>query len=288
MSMYRILSKEVLAPRIKSFQIEAPEIARKAQPGHFVIVRLDKKGERIPLTIADHDTDAGTIELVVQEVGRTTVQMGLMKQGDYIMDIMGPLGIPLHIEKVDCVVFVAGGLGVAPIYPKAKRHFEVGSHVISLIGAQSRDLIIMRDRMEKVSHEVRYSTDDGSFGHHGFVTDILKEILEQSTKVDEVIAVGPLVMMKAAAMVTRPFGVKTIVSLNPIMVDGTGMCGGCRVTVGGQTKFACVDGPAFDGHQVDFDELIARQSRFLEQEKTAMQSFLEPSSGQEECRCHRG
>ncbi|HHY46547.1 MAG TPA: sulfide/dihydroorotate dehydrogenase-like FAD/NAD-binding protein [Firmicutes bacterium] len=287
--MYRIVRKEVLAPRIKSFLIEAPEIAAKAKPGHFVVVRLDEKGERIPLTIADYDAASGTIELVVQEVGRTTYQMGMLEAGQYIQDVVGPLGTPMHIEKVDCVVFVAGGLGVAPIYPKARRHYEIGSRVVSLIGAQNKDLLIMRDRMEKVSHEVRYSTDDGSFGHHGFVTELLKEMLDSGAKISEVVAVGPLVMMRAACRVTEPFGVKTIVSLNPIMVDGTGMCGSCRVTVGGETKFSCVDGPAFDGHKVDFGELIARQNRFLAEERLAMEHFTRGIAPErEECRCHQG
>ncbi|HHV61249.1 MAG TPA: sulfide/dihydroorotate dehydrogenase-like FAD/NAD-binding protein [Firmicutes bacterium] len=280
--MNEILRKEVLAPRITEFEVYAPEIAAKAQPGHFVILRVHEKGERIPLTIADYDAVKGTITMVSQEVGKTTSQLATLEVGDSLADLVGPLGTPMHIEKVGCVVCVSGGLGVAPMYPKARRFYELGSKVVSFIGAQTKEMLIFKERMEKVSHHVGYSTDDGSFGHHGFVTDLLRKFLESGKEVDEVVAIGPLPMMRAAARVTRDFGVKTVVSLNPIMVDGTGMCGGCRVTVGGEVKFACVDGPAFDGHKVDFEELMARQNRFLEEERIAMERFRAQGEG---CKC---
>jgi ferredoxin--NADP+ reductase len=281
--MYRILERRDFTPRIKLFRVAAPLIAERAEPGHFVIVRIDDRGERIPLTIADYDKQEGTITLVVQEIGKTTCQFGSMEVGQSLRDVVGPLGTPVRIEKVGTVVCVAGGLGVAPIYPKARALAEVGNRVISLIGARSESELFFTEEMAAVSEYVRYSTDDGSFGHHGFVTDLLKEVL-QSGSVDEVIAVGPLPMMKAACSVTRESNVPTIVSLNAIMVDGTGMCGSCRVTVGGEVKFSCVDGPAFDGHQVDFDELMMRNRRFLGKEKTSMEAYHHEGGN---CRCQK-
>lgn len=279
--MFRILKKEILAPRIKLFEIEAPAIARKALPGHFVVVRLHERGERIPLTISDHSAERGTIEIVIQEVGKTTYEMGLLEEGDYIQDVVGPLGTPFEVKKVGCVVCVSGGLGVTPMYPKARAYHELGTKVISIQGAQTKELLIFTDRMEKVSDRVYYSTDDGSFGYHGFVTGPLSEVLASGEQVDEVVAIGPLPMMRACCKVTKEFGVKTYVSLNAIMVDGTGMCGSCRVTVGGEVKFSCVDGPAFDGHLVNFEELMARQNRFIEEEREALRRFRE-----EGCKCH--
>jgi NAD(P)H-flavin reductase len=222
--------------------------------------------------------------LVFQEVGKSTTELGMLSEGDSILDIVGPLGTARDIEKLDCVVCVAGGVGVAPMYPEAKAYHLLGTRVISLIGAQTKDMLIFKDRMEKVSDEVYYSTDDGSFGHKGFVTEILCKLLEDGLRPDEVIAIGPLPMMRAAARVTERFGVKTVVSLNAIMVDGTGMCGSCRVTVDGEVKFSCVEGPAFDGHKVDFDELIARQNRFLAEEKLALERYLAGVGG---CKCHQ-
>lgn len=269
---FAILEKRALASRIVLFRIKAPLIARKCQPGQFVILRLNEKGERIPLTISEYNREEGTITIVVQDAGRTTHELSLMEKGETIEDILGPLGRPTDIKKVGTVVGVGGGVGVALLYPEIKAYKEVGNRVISLIGAQNKDLLFFQDKIEAVSDKVIYSTDDGSFGYHGFVTELLKEILEKGEeKISEVIAIGPIPMMRVVAEITRPYKVKTIVSLNPIMVDGTGMCGSCRVKVGGQTKFACVDGPEFDAHLVDFDGLMKRQKRFLEEEKISLQ-----------------
>ena len=269
---FAILEKRTLASRIVLFRIKVPLIARKCQPGQFVILRLNEKGERIPLTISEYNREEGTITIVVQDAGRTTHELSLMEEGETIEDILGPLGRPTDIKKVGTVVGVGGGVGVALLYPEIKAYKEVGNRVISLIGAQNKDLLFFQDKIEAVSDKVIYSTDDGSFGYHGFVTELLKEILEKGEeKISEVIAIGPIPMMRVVAEITRPYKVKTIVSLNPIMVDGTGMCGSCRVKVGGQTKFACVDGPEFDAHLVDFDGLMKRQKRFLEEEKISLQ-----------------
>ncbi len=268
---FPILEKEKLAPGITYFQIKAPLVARKCQPGQFIILRLDEKGERIPLTMTEYDREKGTISIVVQDVGRTTHQLSLMNIGDVVEDVLGPLGVPTPIEKVGTVLCVGGGVGVALLYPEAKAYKEKGNRVISLIGARSKDYLFFQDKIEAVSDEVKYSTDDGTFGHHGFVTDLVKEILEGGETINEVIAIGPLPMMKRVAEITRPYKIKTIVSLNPIMLDGTGMCGGCRVRVGGVVKFACVEGPDFDAHEVDFDDLMKRQKRFQEEEKIALE-----------------
>ncbi len=269
---FPILKKENLAPKITLFEIKAPLVARKCKPGQFIIVRLDERGERIPLTIAEYNRAEGTITIVVQDVGKTTHQLSLKNEGDIIEDILGPLGVPAPIEKVGTVLCVGGGVGVALLYPEAKAYKEAKNRIISLIGAQSKKLLFFQDKMEAVSDKILYSTDDGSFGHHGFVTDLVRKILESGEKVDLVIAIGPLAMMKAVAEITRPYKIKTIVSLNPIMVDGTGMCGGCRVRVGGEIKFACVEGPEFDAHLVDFDELMKRQKRFEEEERIALKA----------------
>lgn len=281
--MHRIVEREELAPRIKLFVVEAPEIASHALPGHFFVLRMHEFGERIPLTIADSDPAAGTITMVFQEVGKSTCELGTLEEGDAVLDIVGPLGTPRDIRRLDTVVCVAGGVGVAPMYPEAKAFHELGARVISLVGAQTKDMLIFKDRMERISHEVHYSTDDGSFGYHGFVTELLRSLLQGGLRPDEVVAIGPLPMMRAACKVTSEFGVKTIVSLNAIMVDGTGMCGSCRVTVGGKTMFSCVEGPAFDGHEVDFAELMARQARFLPEEKLAMERYRAHAEG---CKCH--
>ncbi|SDF87530.1 sulfide/dihydroorotate dehydrogenase-like FAD/NAD-binding protein [Sporolituus thermophilus] len=280
--MYTILDKKVLSPGVKQIVVSAPLIARKARPGEFVILRVDENGERIPLTIADFDRQAGTVTLIFQEVGATTRRLGRLETGDALSDLAGPLGKPTHIEKMGTVVCVGGGIGIAPIYPIARGMKEAGNRVISILGARTRELLILEQEMKAVSDLVYVTTDDGSYGRRGLVTDVLKELLDSGEPIAEVVAVGPVVMMRAVAETTRPYGVKTVVSLNPIMVDGTGMCGGCRVSVGGQTKFACVDGPEFDGHQVDFAGLMARQRMYAEREKYADNQTYQKEGG---CRC---
>jgi len=270
--VYKILEKQVLGDINKLMVIEAPEIARKARPGQFVIVRIDEHGERIPLTIADYDKDAGTITIIFQEVGKSTMHLGTLEAGDELATFVGPLGHPTEIEIYGTVVCVGGGVGIAPIYPIARALKAAGNTVISIIGARSRDLLFWEDRMRTASDELIVCTDDGSYGRKALVTEPLKELLE-SRKIDHVWAIGPAIMMKFCCLATQPFGVKTIVSLNPIMVDGTGMCGCCRVAVGGETKFACVDGPDFDGHQVDWDLIAARQRIYLGEEKCAYEEW---------------
>lgn len=270
----KILVKKELAPKMHYLKVDSPLIAKKAKPGQFVIIRLHEAGERIPLTIADSDPDKGTIALLVQEAGKTTALLGRMKEGESIQDMVGPLGTPSHIDKFGKVVCVGGGFGIAAIHLIAKALKEVGNEVISVIGARSKDLLIMEDEMKKASSVLKIATDDGSYGEKGFVTDILRKLLEKNLP-DLVIAVGPVPMMKAVSDMTRPFGIKTMVSLNPIMIDGTGMCGGCRVNVGGKTKFACVEGPDFDGHQVDFDLLMKRQKTYTALEKESMRTLTD-------------
>jgi len=269
--MFRIVSRETLATKIHLFKIEAPAIARKALAGQFVVVRIDEKGERIPLTLADWDDKEGSVTLVFMEVGATTFRLALLKAGDFIADFVGPLGVPSDIENFGTVVCVAGGVGAAPIAPITKALKDKGNKIISILGARSKDLLFWEDELRSVSDRLIVTTDDGTYGRKGVVTEPLKELLESGEKVDRVIAIGPTVMMKFCALTTQPFGVKTIVSLNPIMVDGTGMCGCCRVSVGGSTRFACVDGPEFDGHQVDWDLLSARQRIYLDEEKRSFE-----------------
>lgn len=271
--MFRIISRETLAAKIHLFKIEAPAVARKAQPGQFVVVRVDERGERIPLTIADWDEKEGSVSMVFMEVGATTFRLAQLKAGESIADFVGPLGIPSDIEKFGTVVCVAGGVGVAVITPLAKALKENGNNIISILGARSKDLLFWENKLRNVSHQLIVTTDDGTYGRKGVVTEPLKELLESGEKIDRVIAIGPTVMMKFCAKTTQPFGVKTIVSLNPIMVDGTGMCGCCRVSVGDATKFACVDGPDFDGHQVDWDLLTARQRIYLDEEKRSFERW---------------
>ncbi|EEG78324.1 sulfide/dihydroorotate dehydrogenase-like FAD/NAD-binding protein [Dethiobacter alkaliphilus] len=274
--MYKLVTKEVLSDVSKKFEVEAPLVAKKAQPGQFIILRVDEQGERVPLTIADSDPERGTITIIFQEVGLTTKCLGQKEAGDYIADFVGPLGKPMEFpEEPGRVIAVGGGVGIAPVYPKVKGFHKAGMDVTSIIGARCKDLLILEDEMRAVSKELHVCTDDGSYGHHGFVSDILQKYLDDGEPIAEIIAVGPLPMMRAIVNQTRPYGVKTVVSLNPVMVDGTGMCGACRVTVGEETKFTCVDGPVFDGHQVDFDELVARSRMYLDQEKKAL----------ENCRC---
>lgn len=277
--MATLLEIREIAPAFKWYLVEAPEVARKHQAGQFVIVLLNATGERIPLTIADSDPEAGTIVLVVQEVGKTTMEMGTMKVGDTI-EVVGPLGKPTHIANVGTCVCIGGGAGIAPLHPIAKALKQAGNKVISILGGRNKELVIMRQEMERASHEMLYTTDDGSFGKKGLVTHALQELIDERGKPDMVIAIGPGVMMKAVAELTRPLGIPTVVSLNTIMIDGTGMCGGCRVTVGGESKFVCVDGPEFDAHQVDFDLMFKRQRIYLKQEEIARKRFLE----RHECR----
>lgn len=264
--MYKILEKEVLAPTIKKIKVKAPLIAQKTEPGNFIMLRVNEEGERIPLTVADYDREEGVVTIIFQEVGYTTKLMGSLEPGDYIQDIVGPLGQHLELDGYKKVVCLGGGSGTALLYPKVKGFYEAGAEVIAITGARTKELIILEDELTEVSDKLYIATDDGSYGHHGFVTDILKDVLEKE-EIDLVVAIGPVPMMKAVADMTRPEGIKTIVSLNSLMVDGTGMCGGCRVSVGGETKFTCVDGPAFDGHEVDFDELMNRLGFYQEEEK---------------------
>jgi ferredoxin--NADP+ reductase len=282
--LYKILEKEVFSPIIKKMVIEAPKVAKSCRAGQFVILRIHEEGERIPLTIADYDREKGTITIVFQEVGKTTEQLGTMNAGDSLKDFVGPLGLPSHIEKLGNVVVVGGGVGIAPVHPIARDLRESGNHVIGIIGSRTGDLLFWEDEMRKVCSELHVTTDDGSYVRQGFVTDVLKEIIEDRGKdsIAQVIAIGPQPMMRACCNLTREYGLKTIVSLNSLMVDGTGMCGCCRVTVGGKTRFVCVDGPEFDGHEVDWLELARRGAYFHAEEQKAREKF---SSG---CGCGCG
>lgn len=269
-----ILQKEKLIPGMTSkLVIAAPHIASKAKPGNFVILRVSEKGERIPLTIADADAEAGTITIVYLVLGKTTAMLEALGEGDAILDLCGPLGKETEIHKVGTVICVGGGTGIAAMHHIAKGHHLAGNHVVAVIGARSKDLLLFHKELSAFCPEVLVSTDDGSFGHKGLVTELLQQRLEADKSVAEVVAVGPVPMMRAVAKVTEPFGVKTTVSLNSIMVDGIGMCGACRVTVGGEVKFACVDGPEFDGHMVDFNELAARLKAFQPQEAISYEEY---------------
>ncbi len=281
--MYRIVGKKELAENVDEFVIEAPEIARKAKPGQFVIVRVTARGERIPLTIADKDPEQGTITLMVQRVGKSTYHMSCFEEGNALKDVVGPLGKPTHLEKWGHVVAVGGGLGLAPIHHICQGVKEYGNELTVIMGFRSRELVFWEEKMEILADRVIVTTNDGSYGMKGLVTDALLNLIESGTKIDMVICAGPVPMMKAVADLTRPYGIPTVASLNPIMVDGTGMCGACRVTVGGEVKFACVDGPEFDAHQVDFDELMNRLRMFKELEKKAMEEFQ-----RKHCGCRRG
>ncbi|MBZ4646289.1 MAG: ferredoxin/flavodoxin---NADP+ reductase [Petroclostridium sp.] len=265
--MYKIVRKKVLNPQVKLMEIEAPAIARKAEPGQFIILRVYDGGERIPLTIADYDREKGTVTIIFQEVGKTTKLLGTLSEGDSILDFVGPLGVASHLDGLKKVAVIGGGLGTAIAYPQAKKLHSMGTEVHSIIGFRNKDLIILEDEVRAVSDKVYITTDDGSNGNKGFVTDVLKQLIEEGNQYDMVIAIGPLIMMKVVCELTKQYGIKTVVSMNPVMIDGTGMCGGCRVTVGGQTKFACVDGPDFDGHLIDFDEAMRRQRMYKEHEK---------------------
>jgi len=268
--MFKIVEKKELAPKIVKLVIEAPQIAKKALPGQFVMVMAQEDGERIPLTIAGSDAVKGTIDIVFMEIGKTTALLGKMREGDFVPTLLGPLGTPSQIEKFGTVVCIGGGVGVTALYPIAMGLKKAGNIVIGIIGARKKELVIFEKEMISATIALKIATDDGSYGIKGFVTDILKEIIEVGTHIDLVYAVGPLPMMRAVSNLTKPYGIKTIVSLNPIMVDATGMCGACRVTVGDVTRFCCVDGPDFDGHLVDFEELSQRQKSYQKEEKEIM------------------
>ncbi len=272
--MNKIVKKKLIADKITWYEVEAPRIARKRKPGQFVIVRPSKTGERIPLTIADADPEKGTIVLVVQEVGKTTAYMANeLNEGDYIQDVVGPLGNPTHIEKKGTILGIGGGVGIAPLYPIMKGFKDAGNEVIVILGARNKDLIIMKDMMAEVADELLICTDDGSEGRKALVTELEKEILESGRKIDEIVAIGPAIMMKFCVQTAKPFGVPITVSLNTIMVDGTGMCGGCRIRYGDTDKFVCVDGPEFDGYLVDFDHMMSRQRMYVEQERKAYEDY---------------
>jgi ferredoxin--NADP+ reductase len=270
--MYRILVRQPLAPDVVRFWIEAPHVARKRQPGQFVIIRLHEDGERVPLTIADADSARGTIALIVQGVGKTTRMLNALSAGDTLLDVAGPLGQPTRIEPGRRVCCIGGGIGAAVVLPIATGFHRAGGEVTAIVGARTRELVILEDEIRAFANPCIVTTDDGSYGRRGLVTDALRALLDEGRTFDEVVAIGPVPMMRAVCEVTRPIGLRTIVSLNPIMVDGTGMCGGCRISVGGAQKFVCVDGPEFDGHQVDFAELSARLAAYREQEAEALRS----------------
>ena len=264
--MFKIISKKQLNEAVTSYTLEAPFVARKVKAGQFVIIRVDDTGERIPLTVSDFDREKGTVTIVVQAVGYTTKKLAALKEGDFIADVVGPLGKPTEFDNAQKAIVIGGGVGCAIAYPQAKTLHAQGADVTVIAGFRSKDIVILEEEMRKVSNSFYVTTDDGTYGEKGFVTDVLERLLK-ADKYDLVIAIGPVPMMKFVSAVTKKYGVKTIVSLNPVMIDGTGMCGGCRVKVGGETKFACVDGPDFDGHLVDFDELMRRNSFYREEEE---------------------
>jgi len=266
--MYPIVEKKVLSENVKLLKIKAPLVAKKAQPGQFIILRIDEKGERIPLTIADSDPKKGTVTIIFLEVGKTTKQLGELRVGDSLENFAGPLGMPSEVKKYGTVVCVGGGVGIAPLYPIVKALKESGNHVISILGAKTKDLLLLEKEIEALSDKFYIATDDGSKGHKGFVSDVLQKVID-TQNVNMVMAIGPIIMMKVVSNLTKKYDIKTLVSLNPIMVDGTGMCGGCRVSIDGKTKFACVDGPEFDGHKVDYDNLMLRNRRFVHAEGEA-------------------
>ncbi|HBJ25683.1 MAG TPA: sulfide/dihydroorotate dehydrogenase-like FAD/NAD-binding protein [Ruminococcaceae bacterium] len=262
--MYKILTKKILNPTVTLMEVDAPMIAKKAEPGQFIILRVDADGERIPLTIADFDREKGTITIIFQIVGATTEKLNHLEEGEFIHDFVGPLGVPSHTDGLKKVAVVGGGVGCAIAYPIAKKLHHLGAEVHSIVGFRNKDLVILEDEFKAASDVMKLMTDDGSHGEKGLVTNALEELIKAGNQYDEVIAIGPLVMMKFVCKLTKEYGIKTVVSMNPIMIDGTGMCGGCRLTVGGETKFACVDGPDFDGHLVDFDEAMERGTMYKE------------------------
>ncbi len=267
--MNLIVEKRALNPTVTLMKVDAPLVARKAEPGQFIILRADSEGERIPLTVADFDREKGTVTIIFQVVGAATETLNHLKEGEYIHDFVGPLGRPTHTEGLKKVAVVGGGVGCAIAYPVAKKLYQQGTEVHAITGFRTRDLVILEEEFAAVSHKLCRMSDDGSWGEKGLVTDALRQLIESGEQYDEVITIGPLIMMKFVCALTKKYGVKTIASMNPIMIDGTGMCGGCRLTVGGKTRFACVDGPEFDGHEIDFDEAMARGRMYADFERHA-------------------
>ena len=267
--MYRIVKKRVLNPTVTLMEIEAPMVARKAEPGQFIILRVDENGERVPLTIAAYDRKAGTVTIIYQIVGATTEKLNHKEEGEFIADFVGPLGRATETEGLKRVAVIGGGVGTAIAYPVAKKLHDEGCHVDLIVGFRNKDLVILEDEFKAASTNLIIGTDDGSYGKKALVTELLKEQIDAGVKYDRVIAIGPVIMMKFVCQLTKEYGIPTVVSMNPIMIDGTGMCGGCRLTVGGETKFACVDGPEFDGHLVDFDEAMSRGAMYREFERHA-------------------
>ena len=265
--MYRIVKKEALKPTVTLYEIEAPMVAKKAEPGQFIILRVDENGERIPITIHDYDREKGTVTIIVQTVGATTEKLSHKRQGEFIQDFVGPLGRPTETEGKKKVCVVGGGVGCAIAYPVLKKFHDCGAEVHAVVGFKSKDLVILEDKFREVSSVLKLMTDDGTYGEKGLVTDALKQLIEDGNQYDEIFAIGPAMMMKFVSKTTEPYGIPTTVSMSPIMVDGTGMCGGCRLTVGGETKFACVDGPDFDGHKVDWDESLKRGKMYFDWER---------------------
>ena len=265
--MYRIVKKEALKPTVTLYEIEAPMVAKKAEPGQFIILRVDENGERIPITIHDYDREKGTVTIIVQTIGATTEKLSHKQQGEYIQDFVGPLGRPTETEGKKKVCVVGGGVGCAIAYPVLKKFHDCGAEVHAVVGFKNKDLVILEDKFRAASSVLKLMTDDGSYGEKGLVTDALKELIDAGNQYDEIFAIGPAIMMKFVSKTTEPYGIPTTVSMSPIMVDGTGMCGGCRLTVGGETKFACVDGPDFDGHKVDWDESLKRGKMYFDWER---------------------
>ncbi|MBS1465528.1 MAG: sulfide/dihydroorotate dehydrogenase-like FAD/NAD-binding protein [Oscillospiraceae bacterium] len=265
--MYRIVKKEALKPTVTLYEIEAPMVAKKAEPGQFIILRVDENGERIPITIHDYDREKGTVTIIVQTVGATTEKLSHKQQGEFIQDFVGPLGRPTETEGKKKVCVVGGGVGCAIAYPVLKKFHDCGAEVHAVVGFKNKDVVILEDKFKSASDVMKLVTDDGSYGEKGLVTDALKQLIEEGNQYDEIFAIGPAIMMKFVSKTTEPYGIPTTVSMSPIMVDGTGMCGGCRLTVGGETKFACVDGPDFDGHKVDWDESLKRGKMYFDWER---------------------
>lgn len=269
--MYKIVKKRMLNPTVVLMDIAAPAIAKKAEPGQFIILRVDEEGERIPLTIADFNRESGTVTIIFQVVGKSTTALGQLEEGQFICDFVGPLGEASHVDGLKKVAVIGGGVGSAIAYPVAKKLHHSGAKVDVIVGFRNKDLLILEEEFKAASDRLFIMTDDGSYGEKGLVTSALEKLIKEGNEYDEVIAIGPLVMMKFVAQLTKQYGIKTVVSMNPIMIDGTGMCGGCRLTVGGKVKFACVDGPDFDGHEVDFDEAISRSSMYKDFEKRSLE-----------------
>ena len=280
--MFKILKKNQLATQVFQYLLHAPDIAKKALPGQFIIIRLDETGERIPITISDYDPIQGTLTIFVQAVGKTSIEMSLMHTGDFILDVVGPLGNPTQVDDFGTVVLIGGGFGIAAIHPIARALTQAGNKTIAILGARTKELVILEKEMLSAASKVLVVTDDGSYGETGLVTDALQNLIDNKEPIDRIIAIGPLIMMKSVSDLTRSYKIPTLVSMNPIMIDGTGMCGACRVTVGGEMKFACVDGPEFDGHAVDFEGLFNRLKTYIPEETEAKDKYLNDSG--EKCR----